>query len=196
MAVFLVKEGRKEITADGFNYTITGCKKESQITREYKGAVGEIKIKTEMGSIILQHKLNYVCCADLKLDIKRRDNMISITEINKGEMCRCICEYNINALVGPLPNGNYSVKLYGVAFEEIEPQLIANQQLEIKESSECLENDDCVPATCCHPSECVASEKAPSCEGIMCTMVCQSILDCGQGYCACKQGKCETILFE
>jgi hypothetical protein len=67
------------------------------------------------------------------------------------------------------------------------------QRQKVKNVRECVNDADCVPAACCHPSECIAREKAPSCEGIMCTMACQSILDCGNGYCGCVQGKCKAL---
>jgi len=62
-----------------------------------------------------------------------------------------------------------------------------------KNEVECISDLDCVPATCCHPSRCVPKQQAPNCEGIVCTQECvPGTLDCGQGRCICKFGKCDV----
>ena len=65
-----------------------------------------------------------------------------------------------------------------------------------KENNEkyCRMNEDCVPAQCCHPIDCVNIENKPNCKGIMCTMVCQGPMDCGQGHCACVNNECKAII--
>lgn len=55
----------------------------------------------------------------------------------------------------------------------------------------CEVNDDCVPATCCHATEVINKKFAPNCDGMMCTMSCETVLDCGQGEPVCKDGICE-----
>jgi len=56
---------------------------------------------------------------------------------------------------------------------------------------ECSQDADCVPAGCCHANSCVAASKAPSCDGIYCSMECApGTLDCGAGNCICQDGKC------
>ena len=60
---------------------------------------------------------------------------------------------------------------------------------------ECQTNKDCVPAACCHPSACIPKEKAPNCTGIFCSMECRPhTMDCGAGYCACKDNKCTAVI--
>jgi len=58
---------------------------------------------------------------------------------------------------------------------------------------ECLDPSDCVPATCCHPSSCTSISKKPICNGTLCSQDCESILDCGNAYCGCINGKCDVI---
>ena len=66
---------------------------------------------------------------------------------------------------------------------------------EIDLEAECSKDLDCVKATCCHPTLCVPKEKAPNCEGMMCTMECRpGTLDCGQGSCKCIDNKCRAVL--
>lgn len=59
---------------------------------------------------------------------------------------------------------------------------------------ECTIDSDCVPSTCCHPNECVLKEQAPNCDGIYCTLSCDTLLDCGAGKCACNNGNCTVEL--
>src|SRR3989344_4188182 len=55
----------------------------------------------------------------------------------------------------------------------------------------CNSDLDCVPAGCCHPNSCVNVDYAPSCSGIICSLVCQpESLDCGQGSCNCISNRC------
>jgi len=57
--------------------------------------------------------------------------------------------------------------------------------------AECRTNNDCVAATCCHADACVTKEKAPDCEGILCSMECiPYTMDCGQGSCICENNRC------
>jgi len=60
---------------------------------------------------------------------------------------------------------------------------------------ECVVDNDCVPSSCSHSVSCVPINHAPNCSGVYSTQVCQpNTLDCGQGSCLCKKGKCGTSL--
>ncbi|HIP49910.1 MAG TPA: hypothetical protein EYG99_00490 [Candidatus Pacebacteria bacterium] len=61
----------------------------------------------------------------------------------------------------------------------------------VVEKKECISDEDCVPATCCHATETVNKDSAPNCDGMMCTMSCETILDCGRGKPICNNGVCE-----
>lgn len=57
----------------------------------------------------------------------------------------------------------------------------------------CRSNSDCSPAQCCHPDSCIIRTQAPDCEGVFCTQECRlGTMDCGAGYCACIEGRCEV----
>ncbi|MBS3078997.1 hypothetical protein J4218_02660 [Candidatus Pacearchaeota archaeon] len=57
----------------------------------------------------------------------------------------------------------------------------------------CKENKDCVPASCCHADSCVNIKNKPDCSNKICSMDCESILDCGVGKCGCVNNKCAVI---
>ena len=57
-----------------------------------------------------------------------------------------------------------------------------------------LDDVECVPASCCHAVECVFGDEAPDCDGLVCTMNCESgTLDCGQGHCEYVGGECVVV---
>jgi hypothetical protein len=53
-----------------------------------------------------------------------------------------------------------------------------------------MRDDDCVMAICCHLTDVVNKEFAPECEDMICTMSCETVLDCGQGKPVCDDGVC------
>jgi len=59
--------------------------------------------------------------------------------------------------------------------------------------SECYSDSECVPDSCCHATKCVSIDKKPDCKNKICSMDCESVLDCGIGRCSCIQNKCEVI---
>ncbi|MBI5061545.1 MAG: hypothetical protein HZB67_04500 [Candidatus Aenigmarchaeota archaeon] len=63
----------------------------------------------------------------------------------------------------------------------------------ISEKDFCNVDSDCVPEECCHPTSCVNIQHRPNCEGIMCTAVCQGLIDCGAGKCSCIDNRCQVV---
>ncbi len=81
--------------------------------------------------MVIRHYLSYVCCAILKLDCGMDGNLVSVTETNKGDMCRCVCNYEVNATIGPLSPGKYTIMIYGIGYQNIEPDLLAQEEIEV-----------------------------------------------------------------
>jgi putative hemolysin len=135
-------------------YNIGGCedKKEEEYTKT-KETAEKTEAKIIDGFLNLTFPFNYLCCAKLKVYL---DEVIShpfpskdITEPttepttvklkikNEGEMCKCICDYKIDAQIGPLGKwgifdvGNYLIQLYGVEFENQKPELLWEKNFSI-----------------------------------------------------------------
>ncbi len=179
---------RTDVTS--LQYAISGCDSS-------KGAgISSSSLYSENNYIILKQRLSYVCCANLTIDWEKNGYNIKIKEINTGEVCKCVCAYNVNARLGPLERGTYSVELYGVDYKGTGAELISKSRIEVNHQiSECRTKRECVPAECCHAKSCVPASKSPSCKGILCTMECQpDTMDCGQGYCTCTEGRCEAAI--
>ena len=60
-----------------------------------------------------------------------------------------------------------------------------------EDNKSCIVDEDCVPVACCHAAEVVNKEFAPNCDNKMCTMSCETVLDCGRGKPVCNDGVCE-----
>ena len=76
------------------------------------------EIITEAGDddVAFTHQLAYVCCADLVLSAgyDADAETIRLVETNQGDMCRCMCGYEITGALGGLPSGDYRLEIWGV----------------------------------------------------------------------------------
>jgi len=74
------------------------------------------------GSLTVTHLLDYVCCAKITVsantEVVAGQPTINLVEQNVGDMCRCICGYNVTSTVSGLQDGkDYFVRVYGVEFK-------------------------------------------------------------------------------
>jgi hypothetical protein len=70
---------------------------------------------------------------------------------------------------------------------------INNNNSDNNSTNECNNDSDCVPVCGCHPDSCIAFNKKTECERMFCTQECSGPLDCGAGYCSCKNSRCSVI---
>lgn len=113
------------------SYEISGCDL-TPLTRSPSTKLPEepeISIKGNL--LFVKHPLNYVCCANITIEWAQKDNLIEITETNIGEMCRCLCDYDIRASLGPLKKGTYLIKLSGVKYQDTKPDLLIEEEVEV-----------------------------------------------------------------
>jgi len=81
-------------------------------------------------AVHVEHRLTYVCCAELVLTVEQEGNTIRITESNVGEMCRCLCDYDVEADVSGLEPGVYDVQLWGVEYQDAHaPELLGHASI-------------------------------------------------------------------
>ena len=176
-------------------YNVSGC----QNTRMEVPSTIYFKNDT----LIIRHSVNYVCCAKIVPEVEIKDNIINITEINKGDVCKCMCNYIVQINISGLEKKEYEINVYGVKYKDIHPAekiLSINLTLGPMES-ETIDNF-CGISThgkCSSDKDCTTS----GCSG----QVCQSIFekpimttcewrDCYNakfyGYeCRCADGECQ-----
>jgi len=104
-------------------YSVGGCSEQSETTRA--ATDGEVQIVGEGDTIHVAHKLTYVCCAELVLTTTQEGSTIRILERNTGEICRCVCDYEVDADITGLSAGVYQVEVWGVEYEDVHtPELL------------------------------------------------------------------------
>jgi hypothetical protein len=106
-------------------YSVGGCAEQSDVTRA--ADLGEVRIVSRGGAIHVEQRLNYVCCADIVVRLEQDENTIKLMEKNDGEICRCICEYDIEAEISALDPGLYVVEVWGVEYQDVyTPELLGH----------------------------------------------------------------------
>ena len=135
--VMLYLTGRSPAEKPALIYSVGGCSSMSYngLTRGY-GSTSSVKLSTGPSSIKIIHNLSYVCCADIIVSLEpieyRGDYMLlRIIERNVGEICRCICEYEIIIKIADLEPGRYKVELYGVEYEEMQAEKLWEEFIEL-----------------------------------------------------------------
>jgi hypothetical protein len=123
-----IKPGEEPSTPK-LSYSISGCDVQRPTKSVETKAYGNIAITSFDDFISIKHDLSYVCCADIKVEWDIKGDVINVREVNEGDVCRCICEYKVNAKIGPLDSGRYTVKVYGVGYRDIEPDLLAEEEV-------------------------------------------------------------------
>jgi len=111
-------------------YSVGGCSEQSETTRA--ATDGEVQIVGEGDTIHVVHKLSYVCCAELELTTKQEGSTIRLLEKNTGEICRCMCDYEVEADITGLSPGVYQVEVWGVEYEDVyTPELLGQATIRL-----------------------------------------------------------------
>ena len=106
-------------------YSVSGCAEESDLTRATD--LGEVRIVSRGGAIHVEQRLNYVCCADIVVTLEQDENTVRLVERNAGEICRCLCEYDLEAEISGLGPGVYEVEVWGVEYQDVyTPELLGH----------------------------------------------------------------------
>ena len=113
-----VAGGAPELT-----YTVSPC--QEGIGPGELAAWARVDAQAEAGAIHVTQNLSYVCCARVELSLERSGNLLKLVETNTGEMCRCMCGYVVDAQIKGLPSGSYTVQVWGVRFEDMQPELLS-----------------------------------------------------------------------
>lgn len=111
-------------------YSVGGCSEQSETTRA--ATDGEVQIVGEGDTIHVAHKLTYVCCAELVLTTEQEGSTIRLLEKNTGEICRCMCDYEVEADITGLSPGVYQVEVWGVEYEDVHtPELLGQATITV-----------------------------------------------------------------
>jgi len=136
----ILDTGFDEYNDLALDYDIYGC--QEPMEKEYVFEKSENQKVTKYvnpDGVIFTHEINYVCCADLELEIasveKKQDlTLVKLTEKNAEQMCDCVCDYEIEMDLAPLEPGKYAVEMWGIEDGEMERNMLWREEFEIEES--------------------------------------------------------------
>ncbi len=60
----------------------------------------------------------YYCCANITIDFDISGRNITILEKNTGEICKCMCNYEVSGKFYNLPSGDYNFTVMGIEYND------------------------------------------------------------------------------
>lgn len=93
----------------GIEFTTKGCSNTRSLFRD-TSPLPEIVRNGDY--LQLSHNLSHNCCKNITVLAQSEEQKILITERHEGTTCRCVCESELNAAVGPFKSGGYEVMIY------------------------------------------------------------------------------------
>ena len=104
------------------SYQVLGCidRRAGELSRARSTSLANLTILDSR--VRIAHKLTYVCCADIVVELNSSERIedytvLRILERNIGEVCRCICTYTVLIELSDLRPGRYKIEIYGVEHE-------------------------------------------------------------------------------
>ena len=128
LLLLLLPLGCRPAAAPVLTYSVSPC--QESIAPGDLATWAKVEAGYQGEAIVIHHNLDYVCCAEIELRLEREGSLLKIIETNTGEFCRCKCGFVVDAAVTGLPRGRYIVQVWGVAFEDQAPELLAEVVVE------------------------------------------------------------------
>ena len=97
----------------------------SPCNQEDKGVFANITINPNF--VKLHQKASYVCCANITLRYEINGTILNIYKDNKGEICKCICNYEIFAQINE--SNITEVNVYGIYYPEVHPYELLGEKI-------------------------------------------------------------------
>ena len=128
--IYLSTISETPLTAPKLTYEVGGCgdQKAGEIKRG-ASLQNEVEVSVGDSSIKLLHNLRYVCCAEIEVELASVEEvdgqvLIKLLEKNVGEMCKCICSYEVSIKLSGLKPGTYRIQIIGVEFEDMPTEVL------------------------------------------------------------------------
>jgi hypothetical protein len=109
---------------------VSGCLRQGTTTKltASETMCNGITIEARDHAIVMHHQdavLN--CCADISVVVERPgEEVILFREQETGELCRCVCPYELEAGIGDLADGTYTVEVH-----DPQDRLLCRHQVQI-----------------------------------------------------------------
>lgn len=154
-----------------------------QMNRTILGAVNELESPYYKGiasTCFKKNKSEYRCCLSSVQAMSDLGTIVA-PEVGCGEL-------TMNQLKCP-GSFKWCIPPADMAVDHIKTQPQIDNENEDKKA--CVSDMDCVAAICCHATDVTNTMHAPRCNDTLCTLSCETILDCGQGVPVCNNGMCD-----
>lgn len=111
-------------------YTIGEC--DQSIPMDQLADWAGLDIAAQDGVVQIRQNINYVCCAEIKVEMEREANVVKLIETNVGEVCKCMCGYEGSMEITGLPTGRYTIQVWGVQCQDVHSlELLGEAQIEL-----------------------------------------------------------------
>jgi len=100
-------------------YTVGECRQD--ISPDKLKSWAKVEISAAGGVVKVTQNIDYVCCAKIEAQIEAEGPVIKIVETNVGQVCRCMCGYELQAKIAGLPTGTYTIQVWGVQYQDAHP---------------------------------------------------------------------------
>lgn len=91
-----------------FESSQSGCNKRLPITEE-------VIFSSHEDTILVTHKdAFYNCCSKIKVRVTKTPNGFDLWEYDVGDICRCMCYFDINTIISGLSSGTYLIRYFDI----------------------------------------------------------------------------------
>jgi hypothetical protein len=112
------------------SYEVSECNQDIGVDQLADWAKVDIAVQGD--AVEIDQNLAYVCCAEVEIDVEQEEDIVKVIEKNTGDMCRCMCGYEVTARISDLPSGRYTIQVWGVAYRDLEsPELLGEEEVEL-----------------------------------------------------------------
>jgi len=111
-------------------YTVGECNQD--IPMDQLAVWAKVDITAKDGAVQIRQNLAYVCCAEIEIKVEQEGNVVKVIETNEGDLCECMCGYEVNAEIAGLPPGRYTIQVWGVEYEDVHSlELLGEEEIEL-----------------------------------------------------------------
>lgn len=109
-------------------------------------SVANVQVNVVGDRLRFKHKIWHTCCAEISVESSLKPGVgplgrseIRAIERDRGEVCRCMCNFDVTATIDSLPPGNYDFRVYAEVRQDGqagEPVMLFERGVVVPERSE------------------------------------------------------------
>lgn len=111
--------------APELTYTVGECRQDIPMGKLASWA--GVDVRAQEGTVSIDQRIDYVCCAEIEARLEVEGQVVRIVETNIGQVCKCMCGYDLQGEITGLPPGSYTVEVWGVQHQDVHPLELLGQ---------------------------------------------------------------------